>query len=133
MPQTLSVISTAIPTSLGLPALVPVRLAGREGVNGLFEYEIILRTPNALNLGASGAADYNLDGFIGHAVTCVSGLDGEYSAGSIPKETAGKYTNHAAIHGYAPADSKAPEKLNGEACGTKEMAADKGGNSVSRR
>ncbi|MET3497846.1 type VI secretion system Vgr family protein [Variovorax boronicumulans] len=91
MPQTLSVTSTAIPTSLGLPALVPVRLAGREGVNGLFEYELILKTPDALNLGASGAADFNLDGFIGHAMTCVIGLDGsgELRAGAIGPSTHG--------------------------------------------
>ena len=85
MPQTLSVISTVIPLSLGLPALAPVRLAGREGVNGLFEYELILKTPDALNLGASGAADFNLDGFIGQAITCVIELDGsgELLAGTV--------------------------------------------------
>jgi len=85
VPQTLSVISTAIPLSLGLPALMPVRLAGREGVNGLFEYELVLKTPDALNLGASGAADFNLDGFIGQAVTCLIELDGsgELLAGTV--------------------------------------------------
>lgn len=85
MPQTLSVTSTAIPSSLGLPALVPVRLAGREGVNGLFEYELLLKTPDALNVGASGAADFNLDGFIGQAIACVIELDGsgELLAGTV--------------------------------------------------
>lgn len=77
MPQTtLSVISTAIPSSLAQPVLAPVRLSGREGVNGLFEYELILKTPDALNLGASGAADFDLDGFIGREMTCVIALDG---------------------------------------------------------
>ncbi|WP_253278327.1 type VI secretion system Vgr family protein [Variovorax paradoxus] len=77
MPQTtLSVISTAIPSSLAQPVLAPVRLSGREGVNGLFEYELILKTPDALNLGASGPADFDLDGFIGREMTCAIALDG---------------------------------------------------------
>jgi uncharacterized protein involved in type VI secretion and phage assembly len=36
----------------------------------LFEYELVLKTPDALNLGASGAMDFDLDGFIGREITC---------------------------------------------------------------
>jgi type VI secretion system secreted protein VgrG len=76
VPQTLTVSSTAIPSILGRPALEPVRLSGREGLNGLFEYELVLKTPDALNLGASGSADFDLDAFVGQEITCTIELDG---------------------------------------------------------
>lgn len=69
MPRTLSVQSPAIPLVLGAPALEPVRLAGREGVNSLFEYELLLKTPDALNLVAAEAADFDLDAFIGREIS----------------------------------------------------------------
>ena len=61
---------------LGAPALEPVRLSGHEGINGLFEYELLLKTPDALNLGASGVADLDLDSLIGREISCVIELDG---------------------------------------------------------
>jgi type VI secretion system secreted protein VgrG len=76
MTRTLSVQSPAIPLVLGSPALEPVRLSGREGIDSLFEYELRLKTPDALNLGASGAADFDLDGFIGREISCSIQLDG---------------------------------------------------------
>ncbi|MET0540936.1 MAG: phage late control D family protein, partial [Variovorax sp.] len=77
--RTLSVSSPAIPKVLGLPALEPVRLSGCDGVNSLFAYEILLKTPDALNLGASGAADFDLDAFIGREIHCRIELDGSGS------------------------------------------------------
>ncbi|MGJ7528436.1 type VI secretion system tip protein TssI/VgrG [Variovorax sp. GB1P17] len=74
--RTLSVRSPAIPLVLGLPALEPVRLSGHEGLDSLFAYELLLKTPDALNLGASGAADFDLDGFIGREIACSIKLDG---------------------------------------------------------
>ncbi|MEZ2297662.1 type VI secretion system Vgr family protein [Variovorax sp. RCC_210] len=76
MPRTLSVCSPAIPLALGRPALEPVRLSGREGLDSLFAYELLLKTPDALNLGASGAADFDLDAFIGRELRCEIALDG---------------------------------------------------------
>ncbi|MGJ7525352.1 type VI secretion system Vgr family protein [Variovorax sp. GB1P17] len=73
--RTLSVRSPAIPLVLGLPALEPVRLSGHEGLDSLFAYELLLKTPDALNLGASGAADFDLDGFIGREIACSIELD----------------------------------------------------------
>ncbi|MDQ0013744.1 type VI secretion system secreted protein VgrG [Variovorax boronicumulans] len=73
--RTLQIQSPAIPVFLGRPALEPVRLSGREGVNELFEYELLLKTPDSLNLGASGAADFNLDDFIGREISCLIELD----------------------------------------------------------
>jgi type VI secretion system secreted protein VgrG len=76
MTHTLNIESAAIPMSAGRPALEPSRLSGREGVNSLFAYELVLKTPDALNLGASGAMDLDLDGFIGREITCSIQLDG---------------------------------------------------------
>ena len=83
--HTLSVESPAIPLALGRPTLEPVRLSGREGLNSLFEYELLLKTPDALNLGASGAADFDLDDFIGREISCSIELDGagEFIAGAV--------------------------------------------------
>ncbi|QSI32697.1 type VI secretion system tip protein VgrG [Variovorax sp. RKNM96] len=73
--RTLQIQSPAIPVFLGRPALEPVRLSGRECVNELFEYELLLKTPDSLNIGASGAADFNLDDFIGREISCFIELD----------------------------------------------------------
>ena len=77
--RTLSVISEAIPIFLGAPILEPVRLAGHEGLNSLAEYELVMKTPDALNLGASQAADIDLDALIGKEVSCHIQLDGSGS------------------------------------------------------
>jgi type VI secretion system secreted protein VgrG len=76
MAHTLEIQSAAIPMIAGRPALEAVRLSGREGINSLFEYELLLKTPDALNLGASGAMDFDLDGFLGRELTCNIQLDG---------------------------------------------------------
>ncbi|MDZ4360256.1 MAG: hypothetical protein U1B84_28215, partial [Variovorax sp.] len=71
MPRTLSVSSAAIPVVLGRPALEPVRLSGHEGLNGLFAYELFLKTPDVLGLsGVSSGADFDLDAFIGREISC---------------------------------------------------------------
>jgi type VI secretion system secreted protein VgrG len=71
MSRTLSVSSPAIPVVLGRPVLEPVRLAGEEGVDGLFAYELML----------SGAAELELDGFVGREICCEIEFDG-----SAPRE-----------------------------------------------
>jgi type VI secretion system secreted protein VgrG len=85
MAHTLAIQSAAIPVIAGRPALEPARLSGREGLNSLFEYELLLKTPDALNLGASGAADFDLDSFIGREITCNIQLDGagQFVAGAV--------------------------------------------------
>jgi type VI secretion system secreted protein VgrG len=75
MSRTLLVHSSAIPVVLGRPALAPVRLSGHEGLNHLFEYELLLKTPDALNLDASMAADFDLDAFVGREIGCEIALD----------------------------------------------------------
>ena len=66
-PRTLRVRSPAIPLVSGRPALEPVRLAGQEGINGLFDYELLLEAPDA--------ADLELDAFIGRELHCEIALD----------------------------------------------------------
>jgi len=74
--RALAVSCPAMPLHLGQPALEPVRLSGREGVDSLFEYQLLLQTPDELDLDASRAADFNLDDFIGREVRCSVQLDG---------------------------------------------------------
>jgi type VI secretion system secreted protein VgrG len=74
--RTLEIRSDAIPVILGRAALEPVRLAGFEGINKLFEYQLLVATPDSLNIDASEAADFDLDSFIGREITCTIQLDG---------------------------------------------------------
>jgi len=76
MQRTLSIQSPAIPVLLGQPALEPVHLSGHEGLNSLFKYGLLLKTPDALNFGASGAMDFDLEQFIGREISCSIQLDG---------------------------------------------------------
>ncbi|MBJ2158573.1 type VI secretion system Vgr family protein [Variovorax sp. IB41] len=85
MPRTLSIFSTAISPLQGHPGLEPVRLTGREGMNSLFEYELLLKTPDDLNPGAGGAADLDLDALIGREINCMIELDG--SGAFVPGAT----------------------------------------------
>ncbi|KIQ30056.1 type VI secretion protein ImpA [Variovorax paradoxus] len=92
MPQTLSISSAAIPLFQDQPSLEPVRLAGREGMNCLFEYELLLKTPDALDPGASGAADFDLDAFVGREINCSIELDG---SGAFAPGATGLRMDHA--------------------------------------
>lgn len=77
--RTLSASSTAIPEIMGQPALVPVKLSGTEGLNGLFEYHLDLKTPDGLNLIPSHAANFKLNDFIGRELTVKIELEGNGS------------------------------------------------------
>ncbi|MDB5828003.1 MAG: type secretion protein ImpA [Variovorax sp.] len=89
--RTLEVSSPAIPVILGRPALEPVRLSGTEGVSSLFEYQLLLKTPDGLNLDATGAANFDLDAFIGREITCTIQLDG---AGAFLPGATGASSDH---------------------------------------
>ena len=77
--RTLFASSTAIPEIMGQPALVPVKLSGSEGLNGLFEYRLDLKTPDGLNLIPSHAANFKLNDFIGRELTVKIELEGNGS------------------------------------------------------
>ncbi|CAN5765741.1 type VI secretion system tip protein VgrG [soil metagenome] len=89
--RTLEVSSPAIPIILGRPALEPVRLSGHEDLSSLFEYQLLLKTPDGLNLDATGAADFDLDAFIGREITCTIELDG---AGAFIPGAVGASSDH---------------------------------------
>ncbi|RDI21956.1 type VI secretion system secreted protein VgrG [Pseudacidovorax intermedius] len=76
--HTLRVSSPVLPVYAGKPLLHPVRLAGREGVNVLFDYELILQTPEGLSsaVTAEVGANLDLDSFVGREIHCEIELDG---------------------------------------------------------
>ena len=76
MNRTLTVSGPAVPQFAGTNALEPIRLVGQEGINALFEYELLLQTPEELNLGASAAADLNCNDLIGREISCEIEIDG---------------------------------------------------------
>jgi type VI secretion system secreted protein VgrG len=75
-PRALTVQSPAIPQIGGQPALVPLKLEGCEGVNALFEYRLILQTPDAQSLMPAQAANFDLDAFVGLELSCNIELEG---------------------------------------------------------
>lgn len=74
--RTLQISGPAIPQFLGRPALEAVRLSGHEGINGRFAYELLLKSPDSLNIASSDAADFDLNAFLGKEVCCSIQLDG---------------------------------------------------------
>jgi type VI secretion system secreted protein VgrG len=89
--RTLEISSPAIPLFLGRPALEATRLFGHEGINRPFEYELTLKTPDWLNLGASDAMDFDLDKLIGCEISCSVQLDG---AGQFLPGAVGESVDH---------------------------------------
>jgi type VI secretion system secreted protein VgrG len=84
-PRTLSVQSSVIPELMGQPALIPVSLSGTEGVDQLFDYKLILKTPDAQNHLVVQVANFNLDDFIGRELTVMIELEGngKFMAGAV--------------------------------------------------
>ncbi|WP_211460503.1 hypothetical protein [Collimonas silvisoli] len=74
--RTLSVHSRVIPELMWQPALIPTSLSETEGVNQLFDYKLILKTPDALNHLVADAANFDLDDFIGRELTVSIELEG---------------------------------------------------------
>ena len=84
-PRALTVASPAIPQVAGQPALVPIKLEGSEGINSLFEYRLILRSPDALNFMPGSGSNFDLNAFVGLELTCYVELEGQGSfAPGIP-------------------------------------------------
>lgn len=75
--RTLRASGSAIPQLYGQPALVPIRLEGREAVNELFEYRLLLATPDELNPFPLGAANFALSDFNGREINLSIELDGQ--------------------------------------------------------
>ena len=76
--RALTIESAALPQWAGRPALVPVQLSGVEGINRLFDYRLILQTPDALlELGSVlQGANFNLSDMVGREICCKIELEG---------------------------------------------------------
>ena len=76
--RALTVQSAAIPQVGGRAALVPLQLTGTEGINQLFEYRLVLQTPDALlDVGnALQGGNFNLTDMVGRELTCQIELEG---------------------------------------------------------
>jgi type VI secretion system secreted protein VgrG len=77
--RALAVRGPAIPLIAGEPALVPLKLQGREGINSLFEYRLILQAPDAYDFRAGEGSNFDLDAFVGRELTCAIELEGHGS------------------------------------------------------
>ncbi|MFC5473786.1 type VI secretion system Vgr family protein [Paraherbaspirillum soli] len=73
--RTLTVRSPAIADILGQPALVAVKLSGSEGLNQLFAYQLVLKTPTELNHLVYKTASFERDDFLGQELTCTIELE----------------------------------------------------------
>ncbi|MGS0743141.1 type VI secretion system Vgr family protein [Glaciimonas sp. GG7] len=82
-PRTLSATSCAIPRILGAPGLVPISLSGTESLNALFDYQLLLSTPDTLNHLTDQVANFHLDDFIGHDITVSIAQHGNAGAREI--------------------------------------------------
>ncbi|MDP9902506.1 type VI secretion system Vgr family protein [Variovorax ginsengisoli] len=87
--RALRVEGAALPQWQGQPALLPVRLEGREGVNRLFEYRLLLKTPDSRSFSPFLAANFKLNEFVGRELTVHIELEGSgtYVVGAVGSET----------------------------------------------
>jgi len=69
-PRALSVSGAAL-SGISKP-LTPLRLSGTDGINQLFDYRLMLQTPDGTGVGA----DLDLDSVIGKEITCTIELEG---------------------------------------------------------
>ncbi|WP_396435575.1 hypothetical protein, partial [Limnohabitans sp.] len=69
--RALTLTSPAIPEVGGRPALVPLQLSGHEAINALFEYRLVLQTPDALLPFGSAlqGANFKLSDMLGREIT----------------------------------------------------------------
>lgn len=81
----LSVSSSVIPEILGEPALVAVSLIGTEGVDSLFDYQVILKTPDSLNHLISETTNFNTAAWLGEEMSVQIQLEGsgKFVAGQL--------------------------------------------------
>ena len=77
--RTLTAISKAIPTILNQPSLIAVAIKGKEALNTLFSYEVMLKTPDSLARIGAQAANIDLAELIGQEMTVEIALEGNGS------------------------------------------------------
>ncbi|WP_082926312.1 type VI secretion system Vgr family protein [Cupriavidus sp. D384] len=74
--RTVTVSGAGLPELLGQPLLVFSRLSGREGINTLFEYELVLKTPDDRNVIYGPAGNFDTEAMQGKELTVTIELDG---------------------------------------------------------
>lgn len=74
--RTLSVTSTIIPELAGVAALTAVSISGTESVDSLFDYQLILKTPDALNHLISETANFDTWTWLGQDMSVRIRLEG---------------------------------------------------------
>ncbi|MQR02803.1 type VI secretion system Vgr family protein, partial [Glaciimonas soli] len=74
--RTLTAISPAIPTILNQPSLIAASIKGKEALNNLYSYEVMLKTPDSLAQIGAPAADIDLRELIGQVMTVEIALEG---------------------------------------------------------
>ncbi|GAC1546422.1 MAG: hypothetical protein NVS3B11_03150 [Collimonas sp.] len=81
----LSVSSSVIPEILGEPALVAVSIIGTEGVDSLFDYQVILKTPDSLNHLISETTNFDTAAWLGEEMSVKIQLEGngKFAAGQM--------------------------------------------------
>ena len=84
--RTLSVDGEAVPKHLGHSVLEAVRLQGRDCINTLFAYELVLRTREDIRALDHDAANWDLDSFIGKPLSCRIRLDGQLTRPARPTD-----------------------------------------------
>jgi len=70
------VSSSVIPEILGEPALVAVSISGTEGVDSLFDYQVIMKTPDSLNHLISETTNFNTAAWLGEEMLVKIQLEG---------------------------------------------------------
>ncbi len=77
--RALSISGPALGALASSGKLVPLKLSGTEGLNQLFEYQLILQTPDALSLSLDLESNYPFQCWIGKELTCQIELEGSGS------------------------------------------------------
>lgn len=85
----LTIRSAAIPLVNGAALLEPLKLQGEEGINALFDYRLVLQSPQG-----GGGAQLELNTFIGRELTCCLELEGQGSF--VPGVPGGASANQGA-------------------------------------
>jgi type VI secretion system secreted protein VgrG len=74
--RALRVEGASLPSWQGRPALLPVRLEGSDCMNSLFEYRLLLKTPDDRDFSPYLSANFKLNEFVGREVTVHIELEG---------------------------------------------------------
>ena len=84
--RTVKISSAAMPNVAGIPALEFLQVHGTERLGRLFEYEVLLRTPDDYRLPLAASANIDLKALVGKEMTITIQVDG---SGKAPEGSKG--------------------------------------------